>query len=56
MFVPETAIDRIFKFVNPLLITDQLVPLFVDKNTPLLPVPAKMFVPETARELTHCPI
>lgn len=69
MFVPDMANVKTEKLFIPLFTTVQfipLIPLFVDKYTPLPPcVPAKMFVPETASVLTeptpnppvcsHCP-
>jgi hypothetical protein len=51
----ETARDRTFICVNPVLTALQLVPLFVDRKTPSPSVPAKRFIPpaplgETARD------
>jgi hypothetical protein len=51
MFMLETARVRTEVFVKPVLAVVQLAPLFVERKTPPL-VPAKRFVPETARALT----
>src|ERR1700690_123583 len=44
---PSTSV-----FVKPALTGVQFVPLFVDRKTPPFNVPAKRFVPETARAQT----
>ncbi|MBK6418050.1 MAG: hypothetical protein IPF79_02510 [Ignavibacteria bacterium] len=46
-YVPDTA-DPVKPELTPL----QLVPLLVERKTPLPPVPAKRFVPDTASDLT----
>lgn len=49
-FVPEVASAHIH--VSPVSTTVQFVPLFVERKTPPVAVPAKRFVPETARAVT----
>ena len=54
IFVSETASAKTEVFVKPVLAAVQLVPLLVDRKTPPK-VPAKRFVPETAKEITGPP-
>jgi hypothetical protein len=49
--MPEIAKDVTYLFVKPVLAAVQFVPLLVERKTPPL-VPAKRFVPETARAWT----
>jgi hypothetical protein len=52
MFAPFKAIEAIERLVRPVLTGVQLLPLSVDKNTPPLIVPAKMFKPLVANDVT----
>ena len=47
--VPEMTRARTERFVKPLFSGAQLVPSFVDTNTPALDVPTKRFAPETRK-------
>lgn len=47
-----TARARMYGFIKPVLTAVQVIPLSVERSTPLPPVAAKRFVPEPAKAST----